>query len=126
MSLDKETLEHIKNILRRGTITWYRRTQCVNRTRIQKNIGFLKNGKQKLKWFYYCDKCQREFDSPDSLEVDHIKEIGPFDGDFNTFIERMYCPLDNLQNLCSECHQRKTSNFNSTLKYIRKIKFTDL
>jgi 5-methylcytosine-specific restriction endonuclease McrA len=119
--MEKETIKHILNVLRYGTITWHVRTQCLNRNRVQKQIGVTLKGKPKLKYFYYCDKCKKEFKDSSSLEVDHITEIGSFNGDFNTYIKRMYCPIDNLQSLCVSCHLVKTSNFNSSIKYTRKI-----
>lgn len=118
--MKKETLKHVLNILRRGTITWEGRRVCLNRTRVRKVIGKLVNGKDKLKYFYFCDLCKKEFTSSSDLEVDHIEEVGPYNGDFNEYIKRMYCDIDNLQNLCTHCHSVKTSKFNSFLRYKRK------
>jgi 5-methylcytosine-specific restriction endonuclease McrA len=119
--MEKETIKHILNVIRRGTITWKVRTQCLNRYRVKKIYGTLKNGKPKYKYFYPCEKCKEFFDSSSKLEVDHIEEVGSFNGNFDDYIKRMYCPIDNLQALCSICHQKKTSNFNSFLRYKRKI-----
>ena len=35
-------------------------------------------------------------------------DIGKFI-DWNTFVERLFCPASNLQMLCKECHQIKTN-----------------
>lgn len=115
--MEKETIKHVLNILRRGTITWKVRYECLKKVKTSKLIGKYKNGKNKFKSFYECELCKGEFDN---LEVDHIDEVGSFTGNFNDYIERMYCPLKNLQALCSICHQRKTSKFNSFLRFKRK------
>lgn len=121
--MNKETTEYIINVLRRGTITWKGRTDCLNRNRRKKIIGKFKNGTDKFLWERDCDGCGEWHLLKDSdLEVDHIDEVGPFKGDFDIFIKRMYCPDDNLQALCFTCHSRKTSRFNSTLRFTRKNK----
>lgn len=119
--MDKETQEYIINVLRRGTITWSGRTQCLNRGRRARVIGKLKNGNLKTLWERNCDECQTwHLLKDNSLEVDHIIEIGPFQNDWKDFLERMYCGQENLQALCFVCHSRKTSKFNSTLRFTRK------
>ena len=90
--MDKDTIEYIINVLRQGTITWAGRNECLNRNRYLVCVGRYKNGKEKSIWYRNCDNCGKGFALKDnSLEVDHIKEIGPFEGDFNSFIARMYC-----------------------------------
>lgn len=122
--MEKETVDHILNVLRRGTVTWYMRSQVLNRHRRKKAIGFYKDKKRsteiKYKWEYKCEGCEEYFDSPDVLEVDHIIEIGPFMGNWHEYIMRMYCHEDNLQALCTICHKRKTAVFNSSLRFQRK------
>lgn len=119
--MDKETVDYIINTLRRGTITWAGRTECLNRNRRKRVIGTTKAGKEKFLWERDCDSCGEWFLLKDNLlEVDHVVEIGPFKGDWNDFIPRIYCGQDNLQALCHVCHTRKTSRFNSTLRFERK------
>lgn len=120
--MEKETVKHILNVLRRGTITWKGRTACLNRHRVLRVCGKYKNGKNIERYFYPCEICRGYFDSPKKLEVDHIEEIGSFNGDFNTYISRMYCSPDNLQAICVACHMVKTSRFNASIHYTRKKK----
>jgi hypothetical protein len=120
--MDKETINYVINILRYGTITWPRRTECLNRGRRKKVVGTLKNGKEKTVWENNCEGCGTWHPlSKNMFEVDHLEEIGGFNGDFNAFIPRMYCLSENLQRLCVSCHLTKTSKFNSTRLYQRKI-----
>jgi 5-methylcytosine-specific restriction endonuclease McrA len=119
--MSDDDIEYIKNTLRRGTVTWPGRAECLNRGRRKRVIGKTKKGEDKFLWERNCDGCNTWHLLKDNLlEVDHIVEIGPFNGDWNDFIKRMYCDQSNLQALCMVCHKRKTSNFNSTLRFERK------
>lgn len=119
--MDKETEKFIINILRQGTTKWSGRNECLNRGRRQKIVGKFKNGTPKFLWERKCDGCDVwHFLKDDMFEVDHIVEIGPFKGDWHDFVLRVFCGQDNLQALCHSCHSRKTSTFNSTLRYERK------
>ena len=121
--MDKETQDYIINILRRGTLHWRGRSECLNRGRYQVEYGAYNSGKPKFIWARDCDGCgERHLQKNNDLEVDHIDEVGPFNGNIDDYARRMYCGQDNLQALCFTCHARKTSSFNSTLKYARKNK----
>lgn len=121
--MDKDTLNHILNILRKGTLTWHCRNECLNRGRRRKLVGTFKNGKDKYVWERKCDTCDTWYALKDNLlEVDHIDEVGPYKGNLHEFALRMYCSPDNLQALCFSCHKKKTAIFNSSLRFKRKIK----
>ena len=75
-----------------------------------------------------CGELKREFE----IEVDHIEEVGQFKiegklrntkyGDcrvtnWQEWMDKLFCSLDNFQILCIECHQRKTLGFNDYLRY---------
>jgi 5-methylcytosine-specific restriction endonuclease McrA len=116
ITMDKKTIKYVMNILRKGTITWEGRTLCLNRNRYKLKVG------KKLLWARNCDSCATPHLQKDNdLEVDHIKEIGGFKGDWNKIVNSMYCPQKNLQALCFICHQKKTSKMNSRLRYQRKL-----
>ena len=119
--MDKDTLDHILNILRKGTLTWHGRNECLNRGRRRKLVGQFKNGKDKYVWERNCDSCGTWYPLKDNLlEVDHIEEVGPYKGNLHDFALRMYCGQENLQALCFSCHKAKTAVFNSSLRYERK------
>lgn len=117
--IDEKTKKHILNVLRRGTVTWHGRNECLNKYRKKVTVGKYLNGKPKTIFKHQCQHCFNWF-LKSELEVDHIEEVGPFEGDIEQYILRMYCSIDNLQPLCGKCHLRKTSNFNSRLKCKRK------
>lgn len=60
---------------------------------------------------YECATCKGIFGRKDT-KVDHIQPVvEPAVGfvDWNTFIERLYCPQEGYQVLCRECHDKKTA-----------------
>ncbi len=83
--------------------------------------GTYKNGKPKYKYYWKCAKCAELFRDEKSMEVDHIIEIGPFNGCLNDYAERMFCGQDNLQALCVGCHKKKTAT-NASLRFERKVR----
>lgn len=118
--MDKQTQNYLISVLRAASVTWGGRTQCLNEGRRLRKVGTFKDGRDKFVWEHDCKYCGKWFDQKDSLlEVDHIVEIGPFNGDWTDYINRMFCGQDNLQRLCIPCHGRKTSS-NATLRHKRK------
>ncbi len=121
--MEKEDIEYIMNVLRRGTTTWSGRTECLNRGRYKKTNPKTGN----LIWWRDCDNgCGTSYMLQDSLfEVDHIEEVGSFKGSWDDFINRLYCGQSNLQALCFSCHEKKTleGTLISTMK--RKSKVED-
>ena len=64
----------------------------------------------KLAMHYKCAKCKKHFVAAD-VQVDHIKPVvDPKKGFLNwdEFINRMFCEIENLQVLCKPCHKVKT------------------
>ncbi len=121
--LTAEDVIFIKNILRRGTTKWKGRAECLRRARKKVFVRIGKKGQEIFKYHYQCASCKQWYRDQDSLEVDHIIEIGTFTGDWNDFIEKVYArPVEkHLQTLCLACHLKKTKKFNAAhLKYQRK------
>lgn len=119
--MDKDTQQFIIRHLRKATTRWKGRSDCLKRARKQTHDGkFTQRGKPVFKYMWQCAYCMKWFNKSSELEVDHIQEIGPFTGDWNEYIGRMFCGQENLQALCNMCHQIKTSRFNATLLYKRK------
>lgn len=119
--MDKKTQKYILNILRLGTVTWSGRTECLRLASVRIDEGKVtKSGKSLSKLYWRCAHCKELFRDQSMMEVDHIVEVGPFNGDFDVFIKRLYCDQSNLQALCLVCHSKKTSGFNAELLYSRK------
>jgi 5-methylcytosine-specific restriction endonuclease McrA len=88
----------LTNKLRRLSYQWPPRKQAIKNARIAR-------GK------YRCNSCLGENFGPKDIQLDHIipvvdEEIGFVD--WNTYIERLFCSVDNFQVLCKPCHGAKT------------------
>jgi len=58
---------------------------------------------------YKCASCKKLFPKA-NVAVDHTSPVVPTTGftDWNTYIERLFCPAVNLQVLCDICHDAKS------------------
>lgn len=74
---------------------------------------------------YQCAKCP-SIVKRKQYDIDHIEPVQPVDQpqiDVNTFVERLYCPAENLQLLCKPCHKEKTKAENILRhKYVKENK----
>jgi len=71
---------------------------------------------------YRCAYCGELF-GPKDIQLDHIKPvIDPQTGfvDWNTYIERLFCPLENYQALCKPCHKIKSENENKIRREVKR------
>lgn len=98
----------IVSLLRRGTMRFPNRNDALRAAKTIKKINKLTG---RLAQHYRCAKCKKEF-SAKGVVVDHINPVVDTNQgfvDWNTFIERMFCPIENLQVLCVDCHNVKTA-----------------
>lgn len=68
---------------------------------------------------YTCEKCNEVGLAKQDAKVDHIapvqpydiqsKEIGTTKFSLGTYVDRLWCSLDNLWVLCKTCHDKKTA-----------------
>lgn len=68
-----------------------------------------KGSNKRQKYEYQCNKCKKWY--PDKqINVDHIQPAGELNtaNDLPGFVERLFCETDNLQVLCTTCHDKKT------------------
>lgn len=83
---------------------------------IKRRGSKLKNGKIRYINHNKCPQCKSE--SRDLLDIDHIVEIGklPYLSvgvvDWSSWIDLVFCDINNLQGLCKQCHKLKTAKFN--------------
>lgn len=59
---------------------------------------------------YRCAACGGHFKSTEVV-VDHVSPVVPVSGwiSFDSFVENLFCEVENLQTLCKECHKDKTA-----------------
>jgi len=97
----------ITSVLRSGARRWPAKFESLSDACIGQKVNW-KTGR--LAKHYICNACKKEFTSKD-VEVDHISPVvDPATGfvNWDVFIERLYCPKENLQCICKECHKLKT------------------
>jgi 5-methylcytosine-specific restriction endonuclease McrA len=96
----------IRSGLRQKSRWWKPITQCkLNAKRTYKGP----NKRQKFE--YQCNVCKKWF-AEKNINVDHVLPAGSLNcaNDLPGFVERLFCETDNLQVLCSVCHNIKTQN----------------
>ena len=71
---------------------------------------------------FMCSICN-EWHMGKNIQVDHIEPVvDPTEGfkDWNTFISRLFCDVNNLAVLCKTCHEIKTNKEKAIAKERRK------
>jgi 5-methylcytosine-specific restriction endonuclease McrA len=94
----------IRSALRQKSRWWKPITECKMKAR-----RAYKGPLKRQKFEYQCNTCKQWF--PDKkINVDHIVGAGSLNcaADLPGFVERLFCEQDNLQVLCSDCHNEKT------------------
>lgn len=96
----------IRSALRQKSRWWKPITQCKLSSR-RPYKGPLK----RQKFEYQCNKCKKWFPEK-KINVDHIQPAGSLNcsADLPGFVERLFCEVNNLQVLCTHCHDIKTKN----------------
>lgn len=123
----QEDIEFIYNELRKSTIRWSGRAECLNNVREKKLERYSKKDNKPIyKYYWKCQHCNHWFRNESDMEVDHVVEIGgvtSFNGDWNAMIDRIFArPVGKrLQALCKWCHLKKTNKYTAaSKKYTRK------
>jgi 5-methylcytosine-specific restriction endonuclease McrA len=98
----------IVSILRGG----FRKYPIKYETLKEASVGKRLNPKTKrMSEHFTCNSCKQVFPGKE-VQVDHIQPVvDPIKGflDWEVYIKRLFCGRDNLQVLCSECHDKKTA-----------------
>ena len=94
----------IRSALRQKSRWWKPITQCKQKARRP-----YKGPNKRQKFEYQCKYCEQWFPEK-RVNVDHITPAGTLRSaaDLPGFVERLFCEIDGLQVLCSNCHDEKT------------------
>ena len=94
----------IRSALRQKSRWWKPITQCKQKARRP-----YKGPNKRQKFEYQCKYCEQWFPEK-RVNVDHITPAGQLRTatDLPGFVERLFCEIDGLQVLCSNCHDEKT------------------
>ena len=96
----------IRSGLRQKSRFWKPITQCKMKAR-----RVYKGPLKRQKFEYQCNVCSKWFPEK-KINIDHIIPAGTLRcaNDLPGFVERLFCEIDNLQVLCTTCHDFKTKN----------------
>ncbi len=96
----------IRSALRQKSRWWKPILQCKLASR-----RAYKGPNKRQKFEYQCATCKQWFQEK-KINVDHIHPAGSLNcaADLPGFVERLFCEIDNLQVLCSSCHDKKTKD----------------
>jgi ribosomal protein L44E len=103
----------ITSVLRGGYRRFPPKYETLKEAYVGKKIN---KATKRLAMHYKCAKCKKHYPAKE-VNVDHINPVVcPKEGfiDWDTFINRLYCTKDNLQVLCSGCHDKKTAKERKT------------
>ena len=96
----------IRSALRQKSRWWKPISQAKNKAKRK-----YKGPNKRQKWEYQCASCNEWFNEK-QINVDHIKPAGTLrcSNDLPGFVERLFCEVENLQVLCTKCHDKKTQD----------------
>lgn len=66
---------------------------------------------------YLCEKCNKL--SSKKIQIDHIAPVGKAPKGWkgwDKYLQRLFCPVSNLQALCTPCHKAKSKIDNAKTK----------
>lgn len=94
----------IRSALRQKSRWWKPITECKMKAR-----RAYKGTNKRQKYEYQCNECKGWF-AEKEINVDHIVPAGSLNcaQDLPGFVERLFCEQENLQVLCTSCHDKKT------------------
>ena len=98
----------ITSTLRAGARKWPPKYETLQDAFVGKQININSNREAK---HYKCNSCSGYFPGA-YVQVDHIKPVVDPEIGFTTwdeYIKRLFCPKENLQVLCTECHNIKSA-----------------
>lgn len=118
---------HLRNVSKK----WPGKNFAKDKAKVKTHVGTYLNGNPKYLNMFRCAECERQgIDKlwrENDVQADHIIGVVGPEGfkDWNTYIERMFCPTEGYQILCSSHHDEKTAieNLDRQLaKNLKKIK----
>lgn len=105
--MDKAQIQQIKRALREVWLRSHQRGNAVKAAKVKEHCGFFLNGNKKFKILFTCNVCNRNVSKKD-YNIDHISPVHIVGADWQKHIDALFCDTEQLQLLCTECHNLKT------------------
>lgn len=115
MSLKYEAL--IRGALRQVARHGHKDKQLALQLALNPNLKGVKGGRM-----YFCNHCKMSFPAKD-IQIDHIEPVVPINQDitsWDTYIDRLFCDISNLQALCKPCHKIKSEKENNARRAFKR------
>lgn len=114
----------IRSLLRRGSVRWSPRAKIVSDAFVENGVNPDTGRRCKL---HRCSSCSALVAKKDMVADHIIPVVDPVMGftNWDDFIHRLFCEMDNLQAICKVCHAAKTKDeraVRTKSKAIRKRK----
>lgn len=103
--LSPQQLARIKQVLRTLWMKSPDRYAVLKDAKRRVPVGYYKNKNTKWKVFFECASCNQLVEK---VAVDHRIPVEP-SKNLQQYSEKLFCSRENLQPLCTECHQLKTA-----------------
>jgi 5-methylcytosine-specific restriction endonuclease McrA len=103
---EAQFISFIKSALRSKSRFWKPLSDVLKKAHVSRGVYLCNVCQQKVPVSHVVNGKRRKF-----VQVDHIKPVvSPETGfvDWNQFIENLFCEEDNLQVICSNCHDEKS------------------
>jgi len=97
----------ITSLLRAGSRKWPPKYETLQEAFVESKVN---TKTKRVSKHYKCASCKKTYPGKE-VNVDHIAPVvSPTDGftSWDEYIERLYCEKENLQVLCSGCHDKKS------------------
>jgi 5-methylcytosine-specific restriction endonuclease McrA len=97
----------ITSVLRAGSRKWPHIYMALNEAKTEKKVNVASG---RIAQHFLCAMCKNDFSST-NVQVDHkLPVVCPTEGfvSWDVYIERLFCPKENLQVLCKPCHAIKS------------------
>lgn len=110
----------LKNSLRRLSMYW----KPIAKARANARRKYNGSNKRQM-WEYKCNKCENYFPGS-QISVDHTTPVGSLNDfdDISGVVKRLFVECEELQTLCTTCHNAKSLSENTERKE-RKKSFVD-
>lgn len=96
----------VKSVLRAGSRKWPPKYKVLNEAKCGKRVNETTG---RMAEHYLCAGCGELFPAK-LVQVDHVESVVPLEGfvSWDDTIKRLFCPKENLQVLCKNCHSKKS------------------